>query len=117
MNLKEFITETIVGIAEAVGDAAKRLDETTAIVNPSLQSTTGVTGTCGSVEIQGTLRPVHLIEFDVAVHAAKGKSTEGGIGIVVASIGLGTKGKSQSSDSSESRIKFSVPVALPYREV
>lgn len=47
----------------------------------------------------------------------EGKETKGGIGIMVANIGLGSQGKSQNEKGSESRMKFSNPLMLPEKEV
>jgi len=56
---------------------------------------------------------VHLIRFDVAVYAAEGKETKGGISIMVGTIGLGSQGRSDSSASTTSRIQFGIPMLLP----
>jgi hypothetical protein len=59
------------------------------------------------------MRVVQEIEFDVAVHATEGTETKGGIGIMVGAIGLGSQGKSQAGNASESRIRFTIPMVLP----
>jgi hypothetical protein len=60
---------------------------------------------------------VHLIEFNVAVVATDGKETGGGVGLkVLGAVDLGAKGASSSKQSTESRLKFSIPVALPRSE-
>ena len=53
------------------------------------------------------------IDFDVAVTVVEGKETGGKAGISVWSIGAGVSGKSESSSSTVSRIKFEIPVELP----
>ncbi len=53
------------------------------------------------------------VEFDIAVTAVEGKETGGKAGISVWSIGAGVSGKSESTNSTLSRIKFSVPMELP----
>ena len=58
-------------------------------------------------------RLVEHVEFDVAVTTSKGKETKGGLGIFVAGFGVGTQGKSDASNISVSRIKFSTSVVLP----
>ena len=54
------------------------------------------------------------IEFDVAVTAVEATGTEGKAGISVWSIGANMSGKTDKSNSTVSRVKFSVPVGLPY---
>jgi len=57
--------------------------------------------------------PVQSIAFDVAVMAAKGATTQGGIALFTGMIGLGSKGQSEKSNETVNRIQFSVPVILP----
>ena len=58
-------------------------------------------------------KELHPIEFDVAVTTTEGTETKGGIGVFVVAVGLGSQGKSDATNSSSSRIKFSVPIFLP----
>jgi len=66
------------------------------------------------VSIQGQL--VQTVEFDVAVTATEGTDTKGGIGVVAGVFALGSQGQSSEEISAVSRIKFSVPITLPYGE-
>jgi len=116
MNLQDFITESLVQIALGIEGAAERLKGTKALVNPRNVSTeTNVhTGIYGFVDTeQHYFKAVQKIEFDVAVTAASGTATKGGVGIMVGMIGLGTQGQSEAQDSSVSRIKFVIPMVLP----
>ncbi|MGD0078045.1 MAG: trypco2 family protein [Sedimentisphaerales bacterium] len=87
MQLKEFVSETIKQIIEGVKDAQQAAQTKGAVVVPYSQ-----------VE--------EKIEFDVAVTAVEGTETSGKAGISVWSIGAGVSGKSESSTSTLSRIKF-----------
>jgi hypothetical protein len=112
MNLKDFISETLVEIAEGVQDAQERA--TGVNPKPSHIYTTSQTG--GSNLILGLREnndPIHMVEFDVAVTSSEGKETKGGISVVSGLISLGAQGKSQENTQSISRIKFKVPVCLP----
>ena len=53
------------------------------------------------------------MEFDVAVTSTEGSEKTGGVGIFVAGFGMWTKGKSDTSSSLISRIKFSIPIEWP----
>ena len=119
MELQEFITTTLVQIARGIENAAKELEGTRAIVNP--RNVHAIEGKGNSV--YGYLntqkqfyKVVQKIDFDVAVTAEKGTETKGGIGIQVGSIGLGSQGKSEKSNSSVSRICFSIPIVLPMED-
>lgn len=119
MNLKEFIKGTITEISSAISECNAELTDNCTIVNPR-----NVHGSDRDFEkVYGYLvketgekkfrRPVHLVNFDVAVTATDKTGTKGGIGIAVGSIGLGAQGKSEAENVSFSKLTFSIPVALP----
>lgn len=58
-------------------------------------------------------KPVAMVEFDIALSEAKGTDTKGGIGVFLGAVGLGSQGASHGESSSNSRVKFSVPIVLP----
>jgi hypothetical protein len=53
------------------------------------------------------------VDFDVAVTVTEGADKKGGVGVFVAGFGIGAQGSTSASNSSVSRIKFTVPVFLP----
>ena len=63
-----------------------------------------------------TGQPTRSISFDVAVTAAEGTKTQGGIAVFTGVLGLGSKGQSEKSNETVNRIQFSVPVSLPIGE-
>lgn len=100
MKLQDFVSETLIEIVNGVKQAQVAVKGSKAEINPSRP-------------IEGVKeRP---IEFDVAVTTIEGTETKGGVGIFVGPVGIGTQGRSDSSSSSVSRIKFSVPVKYPYQ--
>jgi len=118
MNLKQFISETLVQIAKGIEEANTQLKDSKAKINPPGIATGGqhdsaVYGFLAEDEPDKFRKVVESIDFDVAVYAVEGTETKGGIGIMVGTIGLGSHGKSESGKSSESRIKFRVPMVLP----
>jgi predicted ATP-dependent Lon-type protease len=111
MELKEFITETLMQIAEGIEQAQRRLKDKSseAIINTNMTETD-----VGHVVTGGRRRPVEFVEFDVAILANEGTETKAGIGLTVASlVKLDAGGKSSQSKGSESRIKFRVPMSYP----
>ena len=118
MDLKTFIKESLVQIAQGIEEASADLKESTAIVNPP--NVVGTNGTNDS-KVYGHLTDrqeivttiVQKIDFDVAVTAASGTEKKGGAGIMVGAIGIGGQGKADTSNSSQSRIRFSIPMVLP----
>ncbi|TWT93260.1 hypothetical protein [Stieleria varia] len=113
MELRTFIKETLVQICDGVNDAAQDVNIRGAIINPDGTQSDGNT----TYVNPGFRRTVQNVEFDVALTTTEGKGTEGGIGVMVGTIGLGSKGKSDTSSSSTSRVKFTVPVSLPASEL
>jgi hypothetical protein len=61
----------------------------------------------------GHYPPPQPVSFNVAVTAAKGTKTQGGIAVFAGAFGLGSKGQSERSNETVNRIQFSVPVWLP----
>ena len=118
MNLQQFVSETLIQIARGIEQANAGLTDSTAKVNPKGIATGGthadkIYGYLAEDEPDTFRKVVESIEFDVAVYATEGTETKGGIGIMVGTIGLGSQGKSKADHSSESRIKFRVPMLLP----
>lgn len=113
MNLREFVSTSITEIMDGVAKAQEEAKKHKAMVNPRhiSKTATGVTllGDSGPWSIQ-------VIEFDVAVTATESGGAKGGIGIFVGAVGVGTQGHSEAQNTNLSRIKFSIPVALPYQD-
>ena len=115
MDLKEFIGQALADIVQGVLDSQQTLGANGKYINPELSTQQGTHEKHGKlVSIQGQL--VQTVEFDVAVTATEGTGTKGGIGVVAGVFALGSQGQSSAEISAVSRIKFSVPVALPYGE-
>jgi hypothetical protein len=111
MELKEFITETLVQIAEGIEEAQAKLQDknSEAIINTSMTETDS-----GQLVTGGRRKAVEMVEFDVAILANQGTATNAGVGLTVASLlKLEAGGKSNESKGTESRIKFKVPMSYP----
>ena len=111
MKLKDFVAETLKEIVDGVLEAQDYYIDKGGSVNSkdiTFKSDQGV-----MMYDRETYQPAQLIEFDVAITATEGTETKGGIGVFVGAIGLGSQGKSDTSNSSSSRIKFSIPIFLP----
>lgn len=98
MKLQEFVSETLKEIIGGVKDAQEYARNNKAKVNAPMA---------------GTLPDTQKVDFDVAVTSTDTSKTQAGAGIFVAALGIGAKGKSDSSNSCVSRIKFSIPVYFP----
>jgi len=110
MKLQEFVSETLKEIIAGVKEAQKYAELEGAWISPRMFSPAKSEVRYFAEKDHAT---IEQIEFDVAVTSTEGSATEAGAGIFVAAIGLGVKGKSDTSSSSISRIKFSIPLGLP----
>lgn len=114
MKLQEFVSETLKEIIAGVKESQKYAESEGAWVSPRVtRAEIGVGTRSARYVTQEGGATIKQIEFDVAVTSTEGSATEAGAGIFVAAIGLGAKGKSDTSSSSVSRIKFSIPLGLP----
>ena len=106
MNLKDFISNSISEIAEAIQIADKKLEPIGGMANPGTHQRHADGGKY--------VAPRTTLNFDVALTASK--AGEGGAGIkasifvVEASVG----GKGEVKNESVSRLSFSVDIVLPH---
>jgi len=113
MNLKDFVSESLIEIFEGVKDAQSRVGQGLGEINPSpVGSHTEFTKQ--GLFMAGDRKIGTHVEFDVAVTVSEGSGSKGGIGIFSGAINIGASGQSNKTDVSLSRIKFQVPIVLPY---
>lgn len=116
MDLREFIKESLVQISRGITDANEELKDSEAIINPKgIRAHSTEAQSYGRIDERFTDRDslVHLVNFDVALHAESGSETGGGLKLSIASIGANANTKSNDSEKSESRIKFEIPMKYP----
>jgi len=111
MKLKDFVAETLREIIDGVVEAQEHYKTKGGSVNSG--NITFRTDQGLQMWDKKTGQPVQMVDFDVAVTTVEGSSTKGGIGVFVGPVGLGSQGKSDASSTSESKIRFQVPVLLP----
>jgi len=112
MNLKEFIAETLVSIIDGVEAAQKEKGGLS--VNPPVAAYETDEKHKHLTSLDNEL--IQMVDFDVALTTTKGTNTQGGIGLMVAGVGLGAKGQTDITDSCVSRIRFNVPLQLPTKD-
>lgn len=112
MELKDFVKETIVQIVEGIDQANATLTGNSAfIASTNLSTNRALTSTVDKERIH---HYVSNIEFDVAINVQNSETKAGGAGLEILSVlNVGGKGSSENTSSSTSRIKFSLPLALP----
>jgi len=111
MKLKDFVAETLKEIVDGVIEAQEYYKGKDGSVNSKYLTFRNDQGM--QMWHKDTGQPAQQIDFDVAVTTTEETETKGGIGVFVGAVGLGTQGKSDATNSSSSRIKFTVPIFLP----
>lgn len=102
MDLENFVTESLTQIFRGVNAVQSIAGESGGEINPKLYGKVGV--------YDSNQREIQPVEFDVAVTVEDKGDLKGGISVM----GIGASGGSSESNSKVSRIKFSVPVSLPF---
>ena len=105
--LKDFVSNSLTEILDGIVDAQKKAKKINATVIPKRQQYSKE-----QLRKEGYDR-VKEIEFDIAVSAKSGTKTKGGIGVVAAVFSVGANRTSNFTNSTVSRLRFSVPVLLP----
>lgn len=113
MNLREFVSQTLLEIVQGVEDAQTGLGDKGKGICPPIFTAGSMPELMKKHLFTTGNKLVQLVEFDVAVTVEKGTDTKGGIGVFIGAVGLGTQGASSDSNSSASHIKFTVPISLP----
>jgi hypothetical protein len=112
MELKEFVTETIVQITQGVKDAQEQIKDTGALINPMTWDSNG--GILSG--IRNGCRNTQNIKMDIAVTVMENSGKKAGIGIVASVFKVGASNEESDSNSTTSRIEFNVPISLPVME-
>lgn len=113
MELQDFISSALQQIIKGVKDAQEKTAVDGGHVNPV--GLRGLHDQLGGRRYNPTdFSVTEIVDFDIAVTAAEGKSSKESVGVVVLSaIGLGRQNLSETKSNVVSRIRFSVPVMLP----
>jgi hypothetical protein len=101
IELKHFISQTLIEIVEGVVEAQTAVDKHGAKVSP-LQA-----------KIHGYEPRAESVAFDIEVTTADSTTSKKGMGVFVAPIAVGTQGVTDAQRTSVGRIQFHVWVQLP----
>ena len=114
MDLQEFIQQSLIQIAHAVREVNQSFasESLEARVNPA-----GILHRSKGSEIYGSLPDTQIIEFDVAVTVTESdeetSSNKGSLALSIAGASIGKEKTAEQSNSSVSRLKFTIPLKLP----
>jgi len=113
VELKEFIKESLIQIAEGIEAAQTEVRDCGGFVNPAHRTNSKESHQSHFGSLSNG-QNIFLVDFNVAVNVAEDSGTNASAKIKVASLlELGAGGKSNNSSSASSKIEFKVPLALP----
>lgn len=115
MELKEFISDVLVQIAEGVRDADEAVSQAGGVASPATRF--GPRGDAPDTPHFATLAngaPVFLVDFDVPVTVSESSGADAHARLSIATVfSAGVGGKQSDSTATVSRVRFKVPIALP----
>lgn len=115
MEIKDFIKEAMLQIVEGVIEVNDALKEKGAYI-PSKQ--VAGEGVNFKVEQDDTTRNIVKVEFDIAVTVSSQDTNQVGAKLSVASwFGVGATSEGSTANQTISRIKYTLPLALPDDDV
>lgn len=106
MELRDFIKGVITDISTAISELDKELSSTGLVINPANRD--GVS----TYDSLNTGRAIKEVEFNLSVSASDTKEKGGGIKINVVNAGI----SAETSHTTVSTVRFSIPVAFPGSE-
>jgi hypothetical protein len=114
VELKEFLTETIRQLITGVKEAQEFAESQGARVNPQ-EGLLDINNLPGLNRSRKTGLVVQIVEFDLAVTSGERIQTKDGSEIVIGQLEVMPAGQHDAENRAVSRIKFSLPVILPYQ--
>lgn len=117
MELKDYISETLVQITEGIIDAQSRLADKDVVINPAKSfGEKGDYWIGRDQEFGPVIRRVQEVEMKVGVVSSEEVTGDGGakvhLGVLNLGAGLGEKG----TERNENFVRFTVPVSFPVTE-
>lgn len=110
MELNEFIKNVIVniynGISEAQQSTNKQVLPKGGVISEGIPYVKSGLGPTASATM------ISNIEFEVSLTDGSKDGVSGGIGVMLGSLGIGTKGSSETQQTSLSKIRFNIPIEL-----
>lgn len=120
MEIKEFIKDVILQLADGLQDVIKEQETHNIIVNPNV-----VIGSmaCGRYipnnldSYKNLGRPVQFLQLDMALQVTDGSTLRGGSNIQIAIFSGRVSGEKSDSNSSENKISIAIPLCLPITDI
>lgn len=114
MEIKDYIAETLVQIAEGIKEAQNRLKDEDVVVNPG--KTFGSQGNywIGKKQEHGSvIRRIQEVEMKIGVVSSEETAGDGGAKVRLGVLNLGAGIEEKGVERNENYVKFSIPVSFP----
>ena len=114
MELKEFITQTLININQGIIDAQEQTKESGIVINPK-----NIKKRDNNIyEVyNGYSAPIQEIEFNIVVNVAEGKDSKIAVGAFTGMLSGGVRNTNQNNSSTQTTIKFNLPVQFPSNDL
>ena len=113
MDLKEFITETLVQITEGVQSAQEKIKNTGCLINPEGFHQ----GENLKHGYNGKYRHVQKVKMSIAVNVIENSETKAGLGVVTTILSAGLSNKAGETNTSTNKVEFDIPISLPIMNI
>lgn len=117
MDLKDFVSETLLSIVTGVTEAQAKAQELGAHVNPTGLTRNAAKVAHNAVWDNSNNNYAQLVTFDVAVTAEDTAKAGAKVKVIAGIFGAGADAETGTKSSLASRVQFSVPVLLPAHNV
>lgn len=117
MDLKDFISETLLSIISGVTDAQAKARELDAHVNPAGLSRNSTKVSDNAIWDNTNNNYARLVTFDVAVTAEDTAKAGAKVKVIAGIFGADAGAETGSKNSLASRVQFTVPILLPAHDI
>ena len=117
MDLKDFVSQTLISIVDGVKEAQKHANDNDAFVNPGGLMRNAANVGDNSIWDNRTNNYAQHVTFDVAVTAEDTSTGGAKVKVLSGILGGDIGGEKGNKNSVASRVQFSVPVLLPSHDV
>lgn len=109
MELREFISETLIQITQGIEDAQEALKGSDCAINPrDIKS-----DDYASAMLKNKRHVVQDVAFNIALTNTSNSEDKAGIGVMLGALGIGGNKTATDSNASSTNISFTIPVAFP----
>jgi hypothetical protein len=108
MELKEFVKEALIQIAQGISGAQSDLSESGCVINPRV-----VISSEHKTQLNNKLHTIQYVDFEIALTEGKASDDKVGIDVALGPFRAGGNKHFNNENASKTSVSFSIPVAFP----